>query len=156
MSSAVAALRDAIVSTDAAITASVPATKAPAPARPSGTQRAAAKVAEAATAVASLHPAVAAFQKLFTSGAREDWNSFRDSTLASLSGKTDKDFSAAEFGAIVTRFVQLRANLAQAGLSLPPVSLPQLEHSTTVPVWVWPLLALAAIGGIVLWSRSGV
>lgn len=156
MPSAVVALRDAIVSTDAAVTASLQSPKPSAPVRPSGPLRAASKIAETASAVASLHPALAAFQKLFTGGAREDWNSFRDTTLSNLSGKTDKDFTSAEFGSLVTRFVQLRANLAQAGVALPPVTLPQLEHATTVPVWVWPLLGVAALGGIVLWSRSVV
>lgn len=147
--SAVEALRDAIVSTDAAIVASMPAKRT----TPTGTQRAAAKVADVATAIASLNPAVAAFGKILTSGAREDWNSFRDSTLSALSGKTDKDFSPSEFGAIVSRFVSLRAALAQAGVALPPVIIPQLENSQRVPVWVYPLLAVAAIGGIFLWSR---
>lgn len=159
--SAVAALRDAIVSTDAAVVASVRPKQAPAKrAAPldratASTQRAAAKVADVAVALASLNPAVAAFSKLLTGGAREDWNAFRDGALSSLSGKTDKDFSASEFGAIVTRFVTLRASLAQSGISLPPVTIPQLEHSRGVPLWVYPLLAAAAIGGIVLWKLSG-
>lgn len=152
VSSAVAALRDAIVSTDAAVVASVPARKWPAPKKPNGTLRAAAKVADVATAIASLNPAVAAFGKILTSGAREDWNSFRDSALSTLSGKTDKDFTGAEFGALISRFVSMRAALSQAGVALPPVTIPQLENSKGVPVWVYPLLAVAAIGGIVLWK----
>ncbi len=142
--SAVAALREAIISTDAAIMASVPAPKR----APNATQ----KAADVATAIASLNPAVAAFGKVLTGAAREDWASFRDSTLATLSGKSDKDFSSSEFGAIVSRFVSLRAALAQNGIALPPVMIPQLENSRGIPVWVYPLLAVAAIGGIVLWK----
>lgn len=155
--SAVEALRNAIVSTDAAVVAFVPRIKIPAAKRTTAppTQQAAEKVADVAKAIASLNPAVAAFGKLFLSGAREDWSAFRDSTLSSLSGKTDKDFSPSEFGAIVTRFVQLRASLAQSGISLPPVTIPQLEPSKGIPVWAMALLGLAAIGGVVLWKLSG-
>ena len=152
--SAVEALRDAIVSTDAAVVAFVPRLKIPPVKRPPPpTQRAAEKVADVAKAIASLNPAVAAFGQLMTSGAREDWSAFRDSTLSALQGKTDKDFSPSEFGSIITRFVQLRASLAQSGITVPPVTIPQLENAPKgIPLWVYPLLAIAAIGGVVLWK----